>query len=204
MQTPNTRLQKVADAYNRRATEYSTVLGHIDGTSPKDQEQIQTWARAVSGSICDLGCGPGHWTNFLHTNAVSVCGFDPGREFINIARSNFPHLLFTQGTAKDLPAQIFDGILAWYSLIHTHPEELHYELRSIARALKPGGHLLIGFFTDDDVKPFDHSITEAWFYPLKEMEKRLTKAGFTPITSYTRHDAGARPHGSIEAVLTAR
>ncbi|GAA4680376.1 class I SAM-dependent methyltransferase [Frondihabitans cladoniiphilus] len=39
----------------------------------------------------------------------------------------------------------FDGVLAWYSIIHTPPAELGPVLRELRRVTKPGGIALLGF-----------------------------------------------------------
>lgn len=201
MDAPSPDLSETVVAYNRRAAEYTAVLGDINATHPVDQDRIRRWATTTGGTICDLGCGPGHWTRFLHQAGTPVAGFDPSEEFTNIAQRRFPHLNFTCGTARDLPESSFDGVLAWYSLIHIDPEELDEELAHISRALIPGGSLLLGFFVGEDIESFDHAITPAWFYPLHLMGKRLEEAGFTIRSWNARRDEGARPHGDIEAVL---
>lgn len=194
-------LERTTEAYNQQATAYTNALGNINSTSPIDQSRINQWATNIHGSICDLGCGPGHWTQFLHETGASVVGYDPSHEFVDIASSRFPHLNFHTGTARDLPPAHFNGILTWYSLIHTAPEHLNEELSFIAKALSPSGSLLMGFFTGDDILPFNHAIAQGWFYPIDFMRTRLQEAGFTVQSSSTRKDEGARAHGDIHAVL---
>jgi len=197
-----TPYEKPVEAYNRRATDYSKALGSIESTSPVDQARINQWATNIDGAICDLGCGPGHWTQFLHETGKPAMGYDPSCAFIDIASNKFPHLNFHTGTARDLPPAHFGGILTWYSLIHADPQHLDEELSFIAKALSPGGSLLMGFFTGEELLPFDHAITQGWFYPLDVMCARLEKAGFTVQSSSQRKDEGARAHGDVEATLT--
>ncbi|MEU7993701.1 class I SAM-dependent methyltransferase [Rothia amarae] len=198
-----TSLERTTEAYNQRATAYTNALGNINSTSPIDQSRISQWATNIHGRICDLGCGPGHWTHFLHETGASVVGYDPSDQFVDIASSKFPYLNFHTGTARDLPPAHFGGILTWYSLIHTAPEHLNEELSFIAKALSPGGSLLMGFFTGDDILPFNHAISQGWFYPIDFIRTRLQEAGFTVQSSSTRKDEGARAHGDIHAVLTS-
>lgn len=124
-----------------------------------------------------------------------MAGFDPSEEFIAIACKRLPHLNFTCGTARELPASTFGGILTWYALIHLSPDELDEELTYIRRVLAPGGSLLLGFFVGEEIEPFEHAITPAWFHPMHLIGKRLETAGLTIRSWNTRRDEGARPHG---------
>mgnify|MGYP002722774395 FL=1 len=86
-----------------------------------------------------------------------------------------------------------------YSIIHTPPAEIPRLFEHAHRALRPGGSMLLGFFAGDEVKPFDHAITTAWYWPVDALSGLLTTAGFTVVDSGTRQDPGARRHGWIEA-----
>ena len=46
-------------------------------------------------------------------------------------------------TGLDLADGSLAGVVAWYSLIHTPPNEQHVLLGEIARVLRPGGRLLV-------------------------------------------------------------
>lgn len=135
MDSPSPEITETIAAYNRQVAEYTAVLGDINVAHPAGQDRIRQWATTTGGTICDLGCGPGYWKQFLHQTGTSVVGFDPSEEFVTIARQRFPHLTINYGTARDVPESTFDGILTWYSLIHTAPEHLDEELSFIAKAL---------------------------------------------------------------------
>ncbi|WP_244301369.1 class I SAM-dependent methyltransferase [Leucobacter insecticola] len=91
------------------------------------------------------------------------------------------------------------GILAWYSLIHTPPAVIDRALAEFARAIRPGGSLLIGFFAGTLEAPFEHAVTPAYYWSTPALSQRLMRAGFTPTESVTRSDVGSRPHGAIVA-----
>lgn len=194
---------EVSGAYSRRAHEYAAALGRISATLPVDRDTIAAWALACVGPVIDLGCGPGHWTAYLDEIGVEVSGVDPSRAFIEIALDAHPNVSFTVGTAADLHPGGAAGVLAWYSLIHVPPERLGGELAAVRRLLGPAGRLLVGFFTGDEVAPFDHAVTTAWTWTPEWIARRLVEAGLIVEQVRRREDPGAREHGEVWAVLPA-
>ena len=89
-------------------------------------------------------------------------------------------------------------------LIHAQPTEVAAALSEFARALRPGGGLLIGFFEGPEFEPFDHAITTAHRWPVDALSAFVSEAGFTITKMHTRTDPGSRPHGAITAVRTVR
>ena len=193
----------VRDAYAARASEYSALLGSIAATSKLDQHLIREWSSSLHGRVIDAGCGPGHWTAFLHELGVDVEGIDPVRPFIEQAATRFPGVPFRVASFDDLdaPERQAAGILAWYSLIHLHPAELPGILAGLARCLAPGGSLLLGFFTGEILEPFPHAIATAYYWPIAEMTTALADAGFRVDETHTRTDPGSRPLAAIVARL---
>lgn len=188
-------------AYEARAAEYIDLLGSMEATAAADREQIADWAASVAGLVLDVGCGPGHWTDFLERAGVAVLGLDPVEAFIQHAVQRFPQCRFAVARAQELPVAAggVAGVLAWYSLIHTDPEHLDRALAEFARVLRPGGGVLLGFFAGDRVEIFDHAVTPAWFWPPELLANRLEAAGFRVDDVVTRHSPGPRSHGAITA-----
>ncbi|UNX55469.1 class I SAM-dependent methyltransferase [Georgenia sp. TF02-10] len=195
------RIETVREAYARRAGEYISRLGSIDATALVDQELIEAWGRSVHGPVLDVGCGPGHWAGFLHQAGVEVTGIDPVPEFIDHARARFPDVPVQVGRAEvlDVDDASVGGILAWYSLIHAHPARISSVFDEFARALRPGGTLLVGFFAGADLTEFDHAVTTAYFWPTDALRAVIEDAGFTVVATHTRTDPGARRHGDLIA-----
>ena len=80
------RSSHVLSAYSARAEEYAAALGRMAATAEADRELIARWARGCRGRIVDAGCGPGHWTAYLHDLGLEVEGVDPVERFVKIAR----------------------------------------------------------------------------------------------------------------------
>jgi ubiquinone/menaquinone biosynthesis C-methylase UbiE len=191
-----------SEAYGRRAEEYIALLGDIDATASPDRELIAGWARAQpEGPILDVGCGPGHWTHWLHEQGLDVGGVDPTPEFVDAARKRFPGVAFREGFAErlDVADSSLAGVLAWYSLIHVRPDHIPAALAEFARVVEPGGGLLVGFCRGPELEPFDHAVTTAYFWPVDRLSDLIEEAGFAVSVRDTRDDPGARPHGAIVA-----
>lgn len=192
--------ERVRRAYGVRADEYIRLLGSVAALSPLDAARIHRWSLGVTGRILDAGSGPGHWTAYLDGAGSDIEGLDLTPEFVAHARSMYPHVSYREGSLLALPHAdaSLGGVLAWYSLIHLDPDELSAALAEFARALAPGGSLLIGFF-DGAEEEFDHAVTTARFWSVETMAGALERAGFVVQDSETRQDPGSRPHASIAA-----
>lgn len=188
-------------AYGARSAEYTALFGDISSTHPDDRALVAEWAAHVAGRILDLGCGPGHWTGFIHGLGAEVSGIDLTREFVEIARSRHPELPFEVGDARrlELPDGGVGGVLAWYSLIHLAPAEMPAALEEVRRVLRPDGALLVGFFDGEDVEEFAHAVTPAWFWPPERLAEHLERRGFAIDRVIRRREPGARPHAAIAA-----
>lgn len=190
-------------AYQSRAAEYTRVLGSIDDMHELDRKCIGRWGSSINGQMIDAGCGPGHWTNYLHEGGAAIEGIDLVPEFIDDARARFPGVPFRVGSFQqmDVPDETLTGVLAWYSLIHFPPSEVPQVLAEFARVLVPGGRLLIGFFDGSPGTPFQHAVTTAYYRSVKEMSHLLSKAGFDVLEVEKRQDAGKRAHAAVTATV---
>lgn len=193
--------QAVRERYAARAAEYTALLGSVELLAERDRELIAQWAATADGPVVDAGCGPGHWTQFLHERGVEVLGIDLVPEFVEIATRRFPEVGFRVGELASL--RVADaslaGLLAWFSVIHTEPDGVPAILDEFARCVRPGATLLLGFFEGERLEPFDHAVVTAWFWPVSEMQAALRAAGFEIVETRTRIDPGVRPLASILA-----
>lgn len=194
-------LDEVRTAYSLRAAEYADILGSMDAVHPSDRQLVSSWADGIDGRIIDAGCGPGHWTNFLRERGAAASGVDLAPEFIDRARSAYPGVPFSVGSLETLDAApgTVDGIVAWYSLIHHEPSTIRIPLLEFARALSPGGALLLGFFESAVVEEFAHAVAPAYRWPVSDLAEELISAGFDVIETHTRTTTGQRPHAAIIA-----
>ena len=190
----------VRESYGRRAVEYADLFANLEAMDERDRKLVSQWAGELKGPVIDAGCGPGQWTDFLRVEGCDVEGVDLVPGFVEIARSRFPDVSYRVGELTDLgvPDGSLAGILSWYSVIHTAPDDVPAILDEFARCLRDGGGLLLGMFEGPEVEPFDHAVTTAYFWSVEEMSRRLATAGFQVEATETRAD-GKRPHAAIVA-----
>lgn len=188
-------------AYIGRADEYTDLLGSIEDMEAPDVSRIAAWADERTGAVLDAGCGPGHWTAFLADRGLDARGVDLVPAFVSGARARFPRCRFEVGDLERLPFEdaCFDGVLAWYSLIHREPARMPSALAELRRVMRPGASLLVGFFTGDVLEPFAHAVTPAYRWPVDALVRVVEENGFRVDDTETRRRPGARTHASISA-----
>ena len=195
-------VQPVRDAYSSLSQQY---IGLFDGTWQEHEDDtalVRRHLTGLPGLVLDLGCGPGHWTAYLHSLGAVVTGVDMVPEFIAHARATHLDSSFRLGsmTELDVPDYSVAGILAWYSTIHLPPPELDRVLTEFRRLLAPSGVLVIGFFdSDDDVAAFDHKVITAYRWPVDAFAEHLQAAGFVEVQR-RQHQVAERPDRKYAAV----
>ncbi|CCH19507.1 Methyltransferase [Micromonospora lupini str. Lupac 08] len=197
--------EQVRQAYASVADLYIELFGTRAKVDADDLALIARHLGGRPGPVLDLGCGPGHFTDYLRSLGVDATGIDVVPEFIAHARATHPGGSYRLGSLDDLDVADHSvaGILAWYSLIHLPPQRLDGVLTAFRRALAPSGRLVLGLFAGDEVDAFDHKVTTAYRWPVDEISERLTRAGFTEVERLERPDGGVhRPHYAIAAVAT--
>jgi SAM-dependent methyltransferase len=116
----------------------------------------------AGGAVLDLGCGAGvPVTQLLGQAGYDVVGLDLSLTQLRLARENVSAPL-AQGDMSALPfrAGLFDGVVAYYSIIHVPREEHATIAHEIRRVLAAGGHGLLVLGTHD--LPADHD-EDSWF-----------------------------------------
>jgi len=143
--------------------------------------------------ICDMGCGPGHITRYLFDEGLNVFGIDISERCIEIARRENPKMRFqVMDMARlDIEDESIDGIIAFYSIIHTPKRFVHVLFREFNRVLKKGGTILIVVkkgSTEGYVDELEGFKTRLYFtnFTEEELENYLQNSGFELIFLETR------------------
>ena len=195
-------LQPVRDAYSAKAAQYIGLVDDEWQADDEDARLIRRHLTGLAGPVLDLGCGPGHWTAYLHSLGADVTVVDMVPAFIAHARATHPGPAFRLGSMveHDAPDHSVAGVLAWYSTIHLPPPELDRVLARFRRLLAPGGVLVVGFFdSDDDVAAFDHKVITAYRWPTDVLAAHLTQAGFHELERQ-RQQVPQRPDRTYAAI----
>ncbi|MEV0002908.1 class I SAM-dependent methyltransferase [Micromonospora sp. NPDC050980] len=198
--------EQVRRAYAAVADRYIELFGTSGQVHADDLAFIRRHLTGRPGPVLDLGCGPGHLTDFLRALGADATGFDIVPEFIAHARAAHDGGRYVFGSMERLPLadRSAAGILAWGSVIHLPPPDLDGVLAEFRRVTAPGATAVFGIFVGDEIAAFDHKVTTAYRWPVDEFSARLAGAGFTEVQRRHRPGDGAhRPHAAVAAVRTA-
>ncbi len=94
--------------------------------------------------ILDVGCGTGQLTAEIADAGARVVGIDASPAMVAQAREKYPSLEFVTGSVCEMEyAEEFDALFSNAVLHWVKPPEV--AARAMARALKPGGRLVVEF-----------------------------------------------------------
>lgn len=173
----------VEDGYDKIAIKY-----HEQRDKSDRKNELKKFASMLSknAKVLDAGCGAGvPVAKFLTDNGFEVIGVDISEHMIKLAKENVPQAIFIRKnlTRMRFPKNSFDGLVAFYSIIHI-PREKHGSLyKKFHEIIKPGG-VVLASLGNDDWEGTEKFHGEAMFWsqyaPDKELEL-LKKAGFEII-----------------------
>jgi SAM-dependent methyltransferase len=199
--------------YDAIADDYADHFRDVLAALPLDRAFLAAYAELVGegGRVADLGCGPGRVTGYLASLGLSVSGLDLSESMLAIARRENPGIRFTQGSmlALDHADGSLDGVVSYYSSIHTPVDELPALFAEFRRVLTPGGHLLLAFQVGDEPRHLDRP----WGHPValdfqrrrpERMAELLAAAGFDVRVRTVREPDPDRGESVPQACLIAR
>lgn len=189
------RWVSIRGVYDTVAVDYAELVrvDQMEGTV--DLALLEDFAGRVRGRgpVLDAGCGPGRVTRHLADRGVDAFGVDLSPAMIRVARDLHPDLRFSVGSidALDTESESVAGVLAWYSIIHTPPEELSGVLAEFLRVLQPGGWLLTGHQSGAGTRhlsrAYGHEIDlTAHLYTAKHVADAIEDLGGVVQTRLTR------------------
>ncbi|MFF4956997.1 class I SAM-dependent DNA methyltransferase [Streptomyces sp. NPDC001222] len=178
-----------ADAYDAVAVRYAELFRNALDDLPLDRAVLAAFAETVRaagpGPVAELGCGPGSTTAHLRDLGLDVFGVDLSPVMIDLARERYPDLRFEVGSmdALELADDRLQGIVSWYSVIHTPPQSLPPYFAEFRRVLAPDGRLLLAFFESEGepATAFDHKVTTAYRWPIDNLAGLAGEAGFIEV-----------------------
>ncbi|MBW8792917.1 MAG: methyltransferase domain-containing protein [Streptomyces sp.] len=198
--------------YDAIAEDYADRFREDVSNRPLDRALLAAYAELVGpgGTVADLGCGPGRVTGRLAGLGLSVFGLDLSTSMLAVARRENPDLRFVQGSMLELAVAdgALDGVVCWYSSIHTPDDHLPQLFGEFRRVLRPGGHLLLAFQVGDAARRFE----DPWGHPValdfqrrrpEEMVRLLTEAGFRLHSRTVREADAGLAETSPQAYLIA-
>ena len=155
-------------------------------------------------SVVELGCGSGSTTTERLAERFQLTGVDISARQIELIRQRIPHATFIQAdmASLDFPAESFNGVAAFYSIIHVPRAEHAGLLRRIAAWLRPGGILVATMGASSTEAGYDDDWLGApmyWSHFDSETNRRLVEqAGLTILTAQVET---AEEHGAPSTFL---
>lgn len=141
--TVDERTRTVEAGYDALADRFGEWMARVEG-DPWERYLEQLAARLPPGArVLDLGCGNGTKIARL-ADRFDVVGVDISEQQLRLARTTLPEATFVRADFVDLdfPAETFDAVIAFYSIVHAPRKEHPALLGRIRQWLKPGGHFL--------------------------------------------------------------
>jgi len=186
--------QIVRKGYDEIAGEYHAGRSRFD-----HRKELREFVGLLpmKARVLDVGCGAGvPVARFLVECGFEVVGIDFSENMLRLGRKNVPEAKFVKKdmTKLDFPADSFDGVIAFYSIIHV-PREKHSSLSdSFRRILKPEGIMLV-CLGPDEWEATDEYLGTTMFWSQYSPEKSLQlvkDAGFQTISDQIRVRGGEK------------
>lgn len=196
---------RVIAAYDRVAASYAAALSdELDG-KPFDAWLLRRIGELAGyDPIVEVGCGPGHLSEYLARSGAEVTGVDLSPGMIEQARAQFPDVRFEVGDLTKLlrpaGASGWGAVVAWYSLVHLAGSELPGAIAALTRPLRPGGWLGIAVHAGAAV----HHVEEWYDEPVDldfvlhdpgQVRAAVAEAGLVEVEWYLRGPYGT---GEVE------
>lgn len=186
-------------AYDTVAATYAVVLPDTSFEASLDLAMIQNFVNQLrdreNAQVLDAGCGAGRMITYLNSldENLAVTGVDLSPTMIEHAKSLHPHNVIVEGDLAALPFPdcSFDGVLAWYSVIHTPSDELTAIFDECHRILRPSGLLLVAYQSGTGEQmishPYGHELElRSFLHQTTVVEAALHTAGFVIQASLDR------------------
>jgi SAM-dependent methyltransferase len=190
---PKSGVERTRRSYDAVAEQYARQIANELAGKPVDRALYALFAELVGADefVADVGCGPGHVADHLAALGLDVVGIDASPGMIAVARRRYSTPRFEVGTFAALPAEdgAWAGAVAPYSIIHLDRDERRAAAVELARAIRPGGWLLVAFHIEDAENAAGSvaNLTEWWgskvdldfhFLDPSEVTADLEAAGF--------------------------
>lgn len=203
----------VAASYDAVAGAYADALPDDSYEADLDRAIIADFAARVALTaarrVLDAGCGAGRMAPVLAAHGLAYTGVDLSPAMVRIAQDRYPLHHFLAGSITALPVAdaSADGILAWYSTIHTDADGLPAVLREFRRVLVPGGLVLFGVQSGTGQRTlrhaYGHEVTlTAHLHDARQLGRLLDAEGFAVDMTLVRAPRSSERHE--QAMLLAR
>jgi SAM-dependent methyltransferase len=201
-------------AYDQVADTYADRFPSTEPELRVELAMVEHFASLLAGErrVLDAGCGAGRMMPVLAALGCRVEGIDLSPEMVRRSRRDHSGFPAQVGSITDVPypGNCFDGVVSWYSTIHTNDADLPRVMSEARRVLRPGGLLLIAFQSgsgvrdvSDSYRRYGHDIVlRRYNRTPDQIAHAVASAGMTEVARLTR--AAAAHERDAQAVLIAQ
>ena len=185
------RLKQILE---RRKTQSEAFFSSAAGQWDKLREELfgpTSHLRALAGLldpqevVGDLGCGTGQVSQWLAPFTERIIAVDSSKEMLLTAKDRLTghrHVELRQGSLEKLPIDAGELDVALLLLVLHHVPEPQRALSEAARALKPGGRLLILDMLPHEREEYRQTMGHVWLgISEKQMQQWLRQAQFKTV-----------------------
>lgn len=203
---------RVRASYDAVAASYADALSDELDSLPFERWLLDRVA-LEGGPVVEVGCGPGHVTDYLATLGADATGIDLSPGMIAEARRRYPDGRYQVGDLRTLMrptnADGWYAVLAWYSLIHLAASELQGAIEALVRPLRPDGLLVLALHAGNEVRSgtewFGHEVDLQFVgHDPAEMVALLEQAGVVDVEWYRRGPVASRSETTERLYLLGR
>lgn len=174
-----------SDYYDKVHLDYFNQYSDELIKKPYDKEFLDRFLLMIgeNARILDLGCcSTAQQARYFHENGHRVTGIDLSKNCIATARQEYPYIDFRQMdmTEMDFEENSFEGINAFYSIIHIPDEKLDKLFFDLNNFLKMNGAIAIAVHAGDFYGYYDENEIPVFFrtYTQNDLQQYLGKYGF--------------------------
>jgi SAM-dependent methyltransferase len=187
----------------------ATIAAYDQYSDVYDQEVIEFWdkfprltieafvSNLPGKKVLNLGSGSGRDALILQNEGLEVVCLDASHKMVEITRQFGFESHQAKFTEMSFPAQGFDGVWAYTSLIHVPPDEAAEAIWQLRTFLMPGGIFLIGVILGERAEMVVRRSmpgAERYFkhYQRDEITKMVSSLGFK-----LQYEERYQPHRTI-------
>lgn len=141
--------KNISEGYSKIAKDYANEFYNELDHKPTDRYLFELFCSKVKGkgTVCDMGCGPGHITEYIYNKGIDVVGMDLSLGMLDAAKERNPELHFERADmlALDEVDKQFAGIISHYSIVHFRDSELMHIFKGLKSLLIDDGILFLAF-----------------------------------------------------------
>ncbi len=132
-----------------------------------------------NGKILDLGCGMGHYSNYMFHKGFTVTGIDFSASMIRIAKKSCPHIEFIKHDICNLNIlknKKYDGVVIAYVLQHLSKNEVLHLFNSLSFYTSENAKLLLFLRQGNSVVKEIEPMNPKFEYVINEYSEKEIKS----------------------------